>query len=511
MIMNLTKKYFIFLIFINLISCQTQTQSTFKIETVDYVKLNGGTYLEVATVAEGLHVPWGMGYVDDKIVFTEITGTVKQLDLRTGEVSILLELEEVIHNKRTSGLLDIAIQKTELRNPFVVLNYTAVESGKIVSNLVRYTYTGDTLTDPKNLLMVKGHTGHNGARVVIDDRDIIYWATGDVADITQSQDSTTLNGKILRLDMDGGIPVDNPIPGSYVFAWGFRNMQGLTMDGQGNIFTSEHGDAIEDEINRIHQLQNYGWPLIEGMHNTPEELAITDGTRFTEPIKSWTPVVAPAGLSYYGNGRIPEWKNSLLLGTLKSQTFRVLSLNDDRTAITAEKVYFSDRYGRIRDVLVSPDGVVYISTSNRDWNPQPGFPLQTDDRILRIRPVKDLPKGWSYIEEDLQEETITLDGASLYKNYCASCHKMDGLGVAGNIPPLKGSGRINDTAKFINVLLNGTDGKKAIGGVIYNQPMSSFAFLKNEELSAIINYVNTEFGNGRLIQTKEVTNQRRTD
>ncbi|MBC9796766.1 PQQ-dependent sugar dehydrogenase [Sinomicrobium weinanense] len=510
MIVNRIRKHLAFLLFIGLVSCQTQTRDTFRIETVDYVKLNEEAYLEVATVADGLHVPWGMDYVDNKIVFTEITGTVKQLDLATGVVSILLKLEGVFH-KRTPGLLDIAIQKTGETDPYVVLNYTTEEGEKIVSNLVRYTYTGDTLKDPKKLLAVRGYLGHNGARVIIDDRDIIYWATGDVADNTQAQDSTTLNGKILRLDMDGGIPADNPIPGSYVYAWGFRNMQGLTMDGQGNIFTSEHGDAIEDEINLIRPLHNYGWPLAEGIHDTPEELAITDSIRLTEPIRSWTPVVAPAGLAYYEHSRIPEWKNTLLLGTLKSQTLRVLSLNEDHTAISGEKVYFSDRYGRIRDVLAAPNGDVYISTSNRDWNPQPGFPLKTDDRILRIRTTSDIPGGWAYIEEDVQEETGTLDGAALYKNYCASCHKPDGLGIAGNFPPLKGSRRINNTAAFIGVLLNGTDGKEPIGGVRYNQPMASFSFLKDEELSAIINYVNTEFGNGRLIQTKEVTNHRTTD
>ncbi|WP_257668320.1 PQQ-dependent sugar dehydrogenase [Parapedobacter tibetensis] len=488
-------------------SCRTADE--FKKETVDYVKLEK-SYLEVATVADGLHVPWGIDYFDGKLIFTEITGKVKQLDLETGNVSILLVLDEVFQ-KRTTGLLDIAVQQTTDANPFVVLNYTAEEDSMIVSNLVRYTYTGDTLLDPKKLLVAKGYTGHNGARVIIDKGDIIYWATGDVADNTQAQDSTTCNGKILRLQLDGSIPADNPIPDSYVYAWGFRNIQGLTLGGQGNLFTSEHGDAIEDEINRIQPLHNYGWPQIEGMHDTPEELAIVENHRRTEPIKSWTPVIAPAGLAYYNHSGIPEWQNTLLLVTLKSQTLRVLLLNEDHTAITGEKTYFSDRYGRIRDVLVAPNGDVYLATSNQDWNPQPGFPLDTDDRILRIRKTPDIPDAEAYVEADVYEDTNALDGAAIYKNYCASCHKDDGMGVANSFPPLKGSRSINNTAAFIDILLNGTDGQQRINGVTYDQPMASFSFLEDEELSAIINYVNTAFGSGRLILTKEVTNQRQRE
>ncbi|GAB3666782.1 hypothetical protein GCM10028791_42630 [Echinicola sediminis] len=499
-----------FLSAIFFVSCQKEPKEFQETKIVDYVKLKEGSYLEVSSVAEGLHVPWGMDHWGNKIIFTEITGSVKQLDLSTGKLSTLLVLDNVFQ-KRTTGLLDIAIQKGKATNPYVLLNYTSQEGPEVVSNLMRYTYTVDGLTEPKKLLVVRGYTGHNGARVIIDDQDVVYWATGDVADNTQAQDSTTLNGKILRLDINGGIPADNPIKGSYVYSWGFRNMQGLTMDERGNIFTSEHGDAIEDEVNLIQALHNYGWPLIEGKHDTTDELTISDSISLSQPIKSWTPVIAPAGLAHYSRNRISAWENTLLLGTLKSQTFRVLLLNSERTQIIEEKVFFSDRYGRIRDVLVLPNGDVYIATSNRDWNPQPGFPLQSDDRILRIRGVSSIPKDVEYIVEDKQEEIGSQNGKVLYKNYCSSCHKENGEGVPGNFPPLKGSRRINNTSLFIDLLLNGTNGKEEINGVQYNQPMASFAFLKDNELSAIINYVNTEFGNGRMILTKEVTNYRKKD
>lgn len=487
---------------LGLFACSEKT--SFKKQTLDVLKLEE-SYLEVASVADSLHVPWGMAYYRNSIIFTEIIGNVKKLNLRTGEITTLLKIDPVFH-QRTPGLLDIAVQQGEHKEPYVVLNYTSKEGGKIFSNLVRYTYVQDTLLNPYTLLQIKGSTGHNGSRIIIDKDDSIYWATGDAADNDQPQDSTNLNGKILRLNMDGSIPNDNPIADSYVYAWGFRNMQGLTMDNAGNIFASEHGDAIEDEVNLIKPLRNYGWPLVEGRVDTEIEKSRTEELQIEEPIRSWTPVIAPAGLAYYGHQVIPEWQNTLLLVTLKSQSLRVLTLNDDNTSLSDEKVYFTNRYGRIRDVLVVPDGDIYISTSNRDWNPQPGFPLENDDKILRLRKTSVASKN--YITEDALLEQTVLDGASLYKSYCSSCHKDDGRGVEGVFPPLLGSKTIIDHKSFINVMLRGTDGNVPIDGVSYDQSMASFAFLSDDEIAAIANYVNVSFGDGSKVTANEVKNLR---
>jgi len=469
----------------------------------DVVKLED-SYLQVATVADSLEVPWGMAYVDNKIMFTEIKGKVKLLDLSSGQIKTILSLDHVFH-RTTPGLLGIAIQK-KANDPFVLLVYTEKKGDNITANLVRYTYRQDTLINPVPLLSVKGGMGHNGSRVLIDEHDIIYWATGDAADNTQAQDSTTLSGKVLRLKMDGSVPADNPIAGSYVYAWGFRNIQGLTQDDTGKIFSAEHGDAIEDEVNLIRPLQNYGWPLIEGKHDTPAELRIADSSHRTEPIKAWTPVIAPAGLAYYNNATIPEWQNSLLLVTLKTQSLRVLKLSENNTAIASQKVYFSNRYGRLRDVLVVPNGDVYITTSNMDWNPQPGFPLQGDDRILRIS--KTQKQTNNFISEDPLAKPSEFNGELLYKNYCASCHKANGKGVAGNFPALKSAKILENQQAFLQVLLKGTDGKKASDGVQYSQRMASFSFLKDEELAQIINYVQVNFGVRDTVTAAEIKKQR---
>lgn len=501
---NQPKSIFIFLLCWTFLftGCQ-QSTGDFKVQEVqvEYLKTGQG-FLEVSTVAQGLDVPWGMDYIDNKVLFTEIKGKVKELNLSTGELRTLLDLTDV-YTRTTPGLLDIAIQKNTKDDPFVFINYTKKQDSVLVSTLIRYQYTGSELINRKEILTVAGASGHNGSRLLIDKKNILYWATGDVADNKMAQDSTTLNGKVLRMNLDGSVPSDNPIPNSLVYAWGFRNIQGMTFDKDANLFTAEHGDAIEDEVNWVRPLHNYGWPLIEGMHDTEEELAIVAKTQMTEPVKSWTPVIAPAGMAYYNHDQIAAWKNALLLVTLKSQTFRVLTLNSDQHSVKEEHIYFGKHFGRMRAVLVLPNGDILLSTSNRDWNPQPGFPKENDDRIIRIRASKEQPK--TYLQEDVAiANSEKQNGMVLFKNYCASCHREDGKGVENTFPPLLNSSKIKDLPAFTKLLLEGTTDKQAINGVRYEQNMASFKFLKDVELAEIINYVSKTFGDKKTTTPKAV-------
>ncbi|EEI93061.1 glucose/Sorbosone dehydrogenase [Sphingobacterium spiritivorum ATCC 33300] len=333
-------------------------------ENAEFVQLQQ-TVLSLTPEADSLDVPWDLQYdqAAHAIIFSEIAGEIKKLDLKTSKVENLITIPEVYH-QRTLGLLGMALFQEKGSPSYLYLSYTSKSNDSIFSNLVRYDYsTTSKLSNPKTLLKIPGNTGHNGSRIIVTHDQKIIWATGDAASDTYAQDSTSLNGKILRLNPDGSIPKNNPIPGSYVYAWGFRNMQGLTQSPTGNIYTSEHGDAIEDEINLIRPLHNYGWPQIEGMHDTETEKAIATKSPRTEPIRSWTPVIAPAGLAYYGNDAIPEWKNALLLTTLKSQSLRILKLSDDGSRIVDEDILFSDKLGRLRSVLVLPDGDITFAAA----------------------------------------------------------------------------------------------------------------------------------------------------
>lgn len=477
---------YIFIFLATLVTACSHQQPNVPLVTIDNIALPK-SLLKVEVLAKDLNVPWDLAYADNGFLwFTEQAGTVSRINLSTKQKTQVLTIKEVWH-LRTTGLLGLAIHPNFENNPYVFLNYTVKEDSIIYNKLVRYYFSNDRLTSPKLLLKTKGFTAHNGARLAISANGKLLWATGDAYNGNNAQSLSSLNGKILRLNLDGSIPKDNPDPNSYVWASGFRNMQGLTVSDDGRVYTSEHGDAIEDEINLIEKGANYGWPVIEGMHNKPEELAFADTNNTKEPIKSWTPVIAPSGISYYNNSLIPEFKNALLLTTLKAKSFRVLSLTDNGTKIKSEEVFFENHYGRLRDVCSDAEGNIYISTSNYDWNPQPGFPLSGDDKILKVSPTE---KAVHHPLTVKKKQNTKIDGAQLYNNYCASCHQINGQGIKGVFPALAGSPKVKGTsASLIKVVQNGIVNKKS------GQQMPAFSFLTNEEMAAILSYVRQNWGN----------------
>jgi mono/diheme cytochrome c family protein len=317
---------------------------------------------------------------------------------------------------------------------------------------------------------------------------------GDATNGNSAQDTNVLTGKILRLNIDGSIPVDNPFGGSPVWSTGHRNPQGLAFTGMGRLFSSEHGDAIGDELNLIKKGRNYGWPHVEGFCDTEKEQLFCKTHAVTAPVKAWTPVIAPAGITYCGaNCSIKEWRNALLLVTLKTQSLRVLKLNEAGTEVIAEQVYLDHEFGRLRGVCVSPAGEVYVSTSNRDWNPGEGYPKQVDDRIIKILPGDSINSGFV---QQKQVKPALADGAVVYNNYCVSCHKNDGEGLEGVFPPLRGTQEVlGDKNRLIKIILKGLSGPVTIKGRKYDQQMPAFDFLSDREIALVATYVRTHFGN----------------
>lgn len=469
-------------------------RSVGKTDCIDFLKISDETYLGIEEVIDSLDVPWDMQYSDatNSIFFTEIKGQISELDLQTGERQVIYEVPNV-YQHRTLGLLGLAVHPDFEAQPYLYVCYTTKTEQRTVSELARLKYNGDKIINQEVLLQIEGSNGHNGSRLLFDGKGYLYWATGDVNSQTHSQDSTTLNGKILRMTDEGEIPSDNPIPGSYVYAWGFRNIQGLTVTPKGNIMVSEHGDAIEDELNWIRPLHNYGWKKIEGFHDLPEEQEYARQYGTTEPIRSWTPVIAPAALHYPVSGKIPEWNNSMLLGTLKDQSLRVLKLNDEQTGVVGEKIYLKDVYGRIRAITSDRKGNIYIATSNRDWKTQTGFPKRTDDRILRLSKVDFVPGD--YLEEEKLNVEALNSGKALYQAYCASCHLEGGEGINGTFPPLARTSWVAEEDRLLDVLLNGLKGKIVVDGLEYDEMMPAFDFLSDREIAEIASYVRSSFGN----------------
>lgn len=461
---------------------------------IDFIKISEETFLGIEELIDSLDVPWDMQYnpTTNSIFFTEIKGAISELNLETNKREIIYTVPGVYH-QRTLGLLALAIHPDFEHKPYLYTCYTVKEGEYIFSELLRLKYDKGAVSEAKVLLKTEGGTGHNGSRMVFDKKNILYWATGDTHSETHAQDSTSLNGKVLRMTDEGGIPEDNPLKDSYVYAWGFRNIQGITLTSNGHIIASEHGDAIEDELNWVRPLHNYGWKKIEGYHDLPEEIEYARLHGTTEPIKSWTPVIAPAAVHYPLSNNIPEWKNSLLLGTLKDQSLHVIQLDDEQTSVLEDKVYLKDHYGRIRAITSDLKGNIYIATSNRDWKPQTDFPKATDDRILKLSKVNFAPD--SFQVEYKVKALNTNSGKALYQAYCASCHKEDGSGLEAVFPPLIDTDWIKDESKLVGVVLNGLSEKIRINEIDYDQMMPSFKFLSNSEIAEIATYIRRNFGN----------------
>ena len=456
----------------------------------------GDTKVALTQEADSLNVPWDLQYDrnSNSIIFSEIGGNIKKLDLETKKITLLKTIPNVFQ-QRTTGLLGMALYQPRQNTQYLFVSFTTKHNNHIYSNLFRYEYTENAeLKNPKLILKIPGSTGHNGSRILVGNDNKIYWATGDAASDHYAQDSTALNGKILRINPDGSIPADNPIPNSYVYAWGFRNIQGLTESRDAILYTSEHGDAVEDEVNLIRPLNNYGWPLREGKNPPKNNIDSTKWVTFTSPIRSWTPVIAPSGLAYYGSSKIPEWKNSLLLATLKSQSLRILKLSEDGHKVKDEFIVLKDQLGRIRSILTAPNGDIYFCTSNRDWNPQKGFPKYDDDKIYRLRKT-DKASGNIISQVKASGNSDLASGKALYESYCSSCHKPDGKGIPGTFPSLENSKTVKGEKKVLaDIILNGLK-DKTIRGVKYDTPMPAFNFLKDEEATAILNYIRTNFNN----------------
>jgi glucose/arabinose dehydrogenase len=171
-----------------------------------------------------------------------------------------------------------------------------------------------------------------------------------------------------------------------VYSLGHRNPQGLVFhSGTGALYSTEHGPGDNDEINLIVAGRNFGWPVVHGAcdDDIGAERAFCQANEVVEPLATWTPTIAPAGADIYLGDRIPQWKGSLLFASLNGRALYRLTLSADGRSVTAKETLFQGTYGRLRDVLVAPDGSVYLATSNRDGR---GSPSSDDDRILRVRP-----------------------------------------------------------------------------------------------------------------------------
>jgi glucose/arabinose dehydrogenase len=350
---------------------------------------NAQNNLKTRTVATNLDTPWEIIWgPDDFIWVTERMGKISRINPNTGAVSEVIQIADV-REVGEGGLLGMAIDPDFSANNYFYVGYNYYASGNIYrEKIVRFTYNPSTGKAGSPFILldnIDAASTHNGCRIVISPDKKLIFTTGDAQVTSKSQDVKSLNGKTLRINLDGTVPADNPFPGSPVWSWGHRNPQGLVFSPDGKIlYSSEHGSNTNDEVNIIQKGRNYGWPQVQGFCDVSAELTFCRDSNVVEPIYAWTPTLALAGMVFYNSDLIPEWKNSLLVTSLKASRITQLLLDENGTKVVKATDFYTNTFGRLRDVCISPDGKVYIAVSNRDGR---GSPKADDDKIVEITPV----------------------------------------------------------------------------------------------------------------------------
>jgi glucose/arabinose dehydrogenase len=342
----------------------------------DVFTTRDGVRLRVETAATSLEVPWSMAFAPDGRLFvTERPGRVRILNFDAGTSELALTMDDTF-TQGEAGTLGVALDPDFGTSRLVYVYYTAQARGGAVNRLVRYREVAGRLGERVVLLDdVPANTIHDGGRIRFGPDGLLYVSTGDASSQSLSQNLGSLAGKILRLNRDGTSPRDNPF-GSPVYTYGHRNPQGFDWHpATGQLWGSEHGATGNDEINAVRRGANYGWPIIQGAATM---------TGMEAPIAFYNPAIAPSGASFYRGRAVPQFENNLFVATLRGTHLLRLQLDGAGTRIVGQERLLEERYGRIRDVVIGPDGLLYVSTNNRDGR---GSPESVDDRILRLVPA----------------------------------------------------------------------------------------------------------------------------
>ncbi|MFM1876709.1 MAG: hypothetical protein RL266_2446 [Bacteroidota bacterium] len=370
------------LIFSNLANAQPSTVTV------------GNTILDVRVVIQGnnanngVDIPWEIQWgPDDHIWMTERYGRVSRLNPETGVRTTILDLTTTVYDNSESGLLGLALHPDFENYPQVFLAYTYY-SGGVKERIVRYDYNGTTgmLENPLTLVQgINGNTTHIGCRLHFLPDNTLLATTGDFQDQSSPQNENSVSGKILRMNLDGSIPSDNPFgPSSYLYSIGHRNAQGLVYAPNGVLYSSEHGPTTNDEFNIIVAGGNYGWPDVAGYCNTSTELAACNAMEnYQDPIANWynSSTIAPSDLIWYDHPAIPEWQGKMLMTVLKAEHLKVIEVdNVDGTTVVSQQILFNSAHAnnptssfnqgtfdRLRDICMSPDGRVFLATSGPSW------------------------------------------------------------------------------------------------------------------------------------------------
>jgi glucose/arabinose dehydrogenase len=346
--------------------------------------MNGAVRVE--TVAKGLERPWALAFLPDgRILVTERPGRLRIVE-RDGRISKPFDNVPQVLARGQGGLLDVALDPRFAENRLIYLSYAEPGEGNTAGTAVARGRLAEGKLENVQVIYrqqpkVEG-SGHFGSRLVFGRDGTLLVTQGDrIGYREQAQDVSSGLGKIVRINPDGSVPKDNPFVGRSgarpeIWSYGHRNVQSAAVHPDtGQLWTVEHGARGGDELNHPEAGKNYGWPVITyGVDYSGAKIGQgTAKSGMEQPLYYWDPVIAPSGMTFYTANAFPDWKGSILIGSLTPGLLVRLTLKEGQVA--REERYLGDLRERIRDVRQGPDGLIYLVTDS------------PDGRLLRVRPA----------------------------------------------------------------------------------------------------------------------------
>jgi glucose/arabinose dehydrogenase len=328
--------------------------------------------LKAQVLVEGLNHPWSLAFLPDgRMLISERPGRLLLLGKDGVGWQALSGLPAIVEYGQ-GGLLDVVLHPDFAHNRYIYFSYAGSGDGGIGTEVARARLAEDSLEDVEVLfkLQPKSDTPyHFGSRLVFDAKGHLFITLGDRGEKHRAQKLDDHAGSVVRLMDNGKTPAQNPFVAEHnakpeIFSYGHRNVQGAALHPRtGELWAHEHGPQGGDELNVVRAGVNYGWPVITYGVNYGTGTPIGEGSAkpgMAQPLYYWVPSIAPSGMSFYTGERFPEWKNNLFVGSLK---FRLLArLELDGENVLHEERMLENAFGRIRDVKMGPDGLLYLLT-----------------------------------------------------------------------------------------------------------------------------------------------------
>jgi glucose/arabinose dehydrogenase len=344
----------------------------------------GAPTLTSSTVQSGLTIPWDLGFTPDgRMLVTIRSGQVRIYASGNANAPLVRTVSIAsVYAQGEAGVMGIAVDPAFTQSKYFFVCVSRLLGGQRLNQVLRYRLLPDNTVVFSKYIVSSGmvaNTLHNGCALEVIGGKLMV-TMGDAGNAPLAQNRNSLNGKVLRINLDGTVPSDNPLIAGkrdFVFTMGHRNPQGIAvLPGAGRIYAVEHGPDRDDEINRLVPGKNYGWPCYTGAGRPYRTSGCAAASAYMNPAwSSGTSTIATSGATFMTGAAWGSWSGDLFVSQLKERDLRRF----DETAIgkmAQASILVNNAFGRIRAAVRGPYGRLYITTSNGGGS----------DRVIWIAP-----------------------------------------------------------------------------------------------------------------------------